>query len=72
MPGSQLEIFEGAGHFPFHTDPARFVELLLEFMNTTRPATWSVEQWRQLLRAGRPADASSAGMQDQVVERNAT
>ena len=25
MPGSRLEIFEGAGHFPFHSDPRRFV-----------------------------------------------
>ena len=23
MPGSRLEIFEGAGHFPLHSDPAR-------------------------------------------------
>ncbi len=28
MPGSRLEIFEGAGHFPFHTDPARFLSLV--------------------------------------------
>ena len=28
MPGSRLEIFEGAGHFPFHSDPARFVALV--------------------------------------------
>ena len=24
MPGSQLEVFAGAGHFPHHDDPARF------------------------------------------------
>ena len=26
MPGSQLEIFENSGHFPFHDDPARFLD----------------------------------------------
>jgi pimeloyl-ACP methyl ester carboxylesterase len=51
MPGSRLEIFPDAGHFPFHTDPQRFVGLLEEFLGGTEPARWSPEQWRQLLRA---------------------
>ncbi|GAA2897605.1 alpha/beta hydrolase [Pseudonocardia halophobica] len=51
MPGSRLEIFPDAGHFPFHTDPHRFVGLLEEFLSGTEPARWSPEQWRQLLRA---------------------
>ncbi|HEX2298324.1 MAG TPA: alpha/beta hydrolase, partial [Pseudonocardiaceae bacterium] len=50
MPGSRLEVFESAGHFPFHTDPARFVAVLEDFLATTEPARWSAEQWRQLLR----------------------
>ncbi|MFF7333081.1 alpha/beta fold hydrolase [Streptomyces sp. NPDC008150] len=54
MPGSRLEIFEGAGHFPFHADPARFVALVEEFTRTTAPADWSRDHWRELLRAGRP------------------
>jgi hypothetical protein len=48
-----LEIFEGAGHFPFHADPARFLALVEDFIETTRPADWSTERWRELLRAGR-------------------
>jgi pimeloyl-ACP methyl ester carboxylesterase len=52
MPGSRLEVFEGAGHFPFHTDPVRFVRVVEDFLATTEPATWSAEQWRQLLRTG--------------------
>ena len=55
MPGSRLEIFEGAGHFPFRTDPARFVREIEDFCETTLPSTWSVEQWRMLLRNGRAA-----------------
>ncbi len=56
VPGEfELEIFEGAGHFPFHSDPARFLALVEEFASTTSPADWSREHWRELLRAGRPA-----------------
>jgi pimeloyl-ACP methyl ester carboxylesterase len=53
MPGSRLEIFEDAGHFPFHADPARFLALVEDFIETTRPTDWSTERWRELLRAGR-------------------
>ncbi|WP_347343501.1 alpha/beta fold hydrolase [Jatrophihabitans telluris] len=54
MPGSRLEIFSGAGHFPFHAEPERFVALLEDFLASTAPANWSLEQWRELLRSGRP------------------
>ncbi|MGX1273474.1 alpha/beta fold hydrolase [Streptomyces phaeoluteigriseus] len=59
MPGSRLEIFEGAGHFPFHTDPARFRSLVAEFTRTTAPADWSPDHWRGLLRGGRPGAGAS-------------
>ncbi|WNI26799.1 alpha/beta fold hydrolase [Streptomyces sp. ITFR-16] len=54
MPGSRLEIFDGAGHFPFHSDPDRFCALVDHFIRTTTPADWSPERWRILLRKGRP------------------
>jgi pimeloyl-ACP methyl ester carboxylesterase len=78
MPGSRLEVFEGAGHFPFRTDPARFVTVLEEFLATTTPSQWGAEGWRDLLRAGRPAAveySESSGYQDglrAVSERSAT
>ncbi|MGW8724925.1 alpha/beta fold hydrolase [Streptomyces sp. NPDC055808] len=53
MPGSRLEVFEGAGHFPFHTDPARFLALVEDFIESTPPADWSPGHWHDLLRAGR-------------------
>ena len=37
MPGSRLELFEGAGHFPHLDDPVRFVSLLSEFVAGTEP-----------------------------------
>jgi pimeloyl-ACP methyl ester carboxylesterase len=55
MTGSELVIFEGAGHFPFRSDPARFVRVLTDFMATTDPATWEPADWRRLLREGPPA-----------------
>ncbi|MEQ3553968.1 alpha/beta hydrolase [Pseudonocardia nematodicida] len=61
MPGSRLEIFDDAGHFPFHTDPPRFVRLLEEFVDSTEPARWSPEQWRQLLRCPPPAQLDRPG-----------
>ena len=75
MPGSRLEIFEDAGHFPFHNDPARFVAVLEDFCATTQPSTWSVEQWRELLRTGRMNDSEPALPTRELVlecERNAT
>ncbi len=68
MPGSRLEIFDDAGHFPFHTDPARFVRLIDDFVASTEPARWSREQWRQLLRS-QPA---GPGPGETGAERSAT
>jgi hypothetical protein len=53
MPGSRLEIFDDAGHFPHHQDAHRFLAVLCEFMDTTEPAHYSAAQWRTLLRTGR-------------------
>jgi pimeloyl-ACP methyl ester carboxylesterase len=49
MPNSRLEIFEGAGHFPFNDDPDRFVALLHDFIATTEPATFDDDLVRQLM-----------------------
>jgi pimeloyl-ACP methyl ester carboxylesterase len=76
MPGSRLEIFEGAGHFPFHTDPARFLTLVEEFTGTTTPAHWSREHWRDLLCEGRPGVTAQGGATErdlrEASERSAT
>jgi pimeloyl-ACP methyl ester carboxylesterase len=76
MPSSRLEIFEGAGHFPFHTDPARFLALVGEFTGTTSPAHWSREHWRDLLCEGRPGVTAQGGATErdlrEASERSAT
>jgi pimeloyl-ACP methyl ester carboxylesterase len=52
MPGSRLEIFEGSGHFPFHDDPARFIDVVQRFIDTTGPAEYDQGALRELLRTG--------------------
>jgi len=41
MPGSRLEVFAGAGHFPHHHDPVRFLAVVRDFLATTAPASYS-------------------------------
>jgi len=38
MPGSRLEIFEEAGHFPHLDNPIRFAAVLRDFLEDTEPA----------------------------------
>jgi pimeloyl-ACP methyl ester carboxylesterase len=66
MPGSQLEIFEGSGHFPFHDDPDRFVEAVERFIDSTEPAVYDQEYLRNLLRSGRSDGAMSGSVDTRV------
>jgi pimeloyl-ACP methyl ester carboxylesterase len=53
MPGSRLELLEGAGHFPQLEEPHRFAELLAAFIAETEPAELNTETMRErLLGAG--------------------
>jgi pimeloyl-ACP methyl ester carboxylesterase len=51
MPDSRLEIFEGAGHFPFNEDPERFARVVTDFVATTDAPPFDAGRLRrQLLR----------------------
>jgi pimeloyl-ACP methyl ester carboxylesterase len=50
MPHSRLEIFPGAGHFPFNDDPGRFVTVVRDFVRSTRPASIDPDRMERLLR----------------------
>jgi pimeloyl-ACP methyl ester carboxylesterase len=52
MPHSRLEVFPGAGHFPFNDDPERFVAVISDFIATTTPAELDEEEITARLRAG--------------------
>jgi pimeloyl-ACP methyl ester carboxylesterase len=53
MPGSRLEIFEGAGHFVHCDAPDRFVEALTDFMGSTVPGRVSDADLRGLVDLAR-------------------
>jgi len=52
VPASRLEIFEDAGHFPHVDDPQRFLDVLLDFIETTDPAEVDADAWQGMLKAG--------------------
>jgi pimeloyl-ACP methyl ester carboxylesterase len=75
IPGSVLEIFDEAGHFPHHTNPARFVQLVHDFAERTTPAEFDRDDWRIRLRRGtqvvpapRAADAPASSEVLQATE----
>ena len=66
LAGSQLEIFEGAGHFPHHHDPERFIRVVQNFLDETKAATYDRAHWRKVLETGpqpiSPKDSSSGSL----------
>lgn len=50
MPGSRLEVFDDAGHFPQLDEPLRFARTLADFIDSTEPADLDSESMR--LRLG--------------------
>jgi len=62
MPGSRLELFEEAGHFPHLDDPLKFARMLEAFFHETVPARLDADDMRELVLA---RDARSA----QALER---
>ena len=60
IPGSEFEIFDEAGHFPHHTDPARFVGSCATSWRGTDPGATSTGHWRRAppARPDRRADAA--------------
>jgi pimeloyl-ACP methyl ester carboxylesterase len=53
IPGSRLEIFDRAGHFPHRDEPEHFVTVVEDFLDHTAPALYDPARWRRLLRDGR-------------------
>jgi pimeloyl-ACP methyl ester carboxylesterase len=52
LPASRLETFADSGHFPQLDEPERFIDVLLDFIDTTLPAELGAEGWRELLKTG--------------------
>jgi pimeloyl-ACP methyl ester carboxylesterase len=49
MPGSRLELFDQAGHFPQLDDPLRFAQTLESFLAETEPARLDTGMMRKLV-----------------------
>jgi pimeloyl-ACP methyl ester carboxylesterase len=64
LPGSRLEIFDDAGHFPQLHDPVRFACTLIDFIETTEPTQMDFtdtdfDRLREIvLRGQRPGGAA--------------
>jgi pimeloyl-ACP methyl ester carboxylesterase len=50
MPGARLVIFDRAGHFPHRDQPARFVDVVRDFIESTDPSAHLRGQWREILQ----------------------
>ncbi|MGZ8176688.1 alpha/beta fold hydrolase [Williamsia sp. SKLECPSW1] len=79
MPHSVLESFTGAGHFPHHDDPARFVTAVERFIAATQPMEHDTDEWADLLTAGPnvtnltgPLSVQEEVLSELAAERSAT
>ncbi len=52
IPGSRLEIFSGAGHYPYLEDPELFAAIFLDFVQTTRPRQVTAHAMRGAAQPG--------------------
>ena len=57
MPGSRLEVFDEAGHFPQLDEPLRFARTLEDFFRETEPARLDAAMMRELLLGHDPSSA---------------
>mgnify|MGYP001813127782 CR=1 FL=1 len=55
-PHARLSMYEGAGHFPHHREPERFVAELTDFVASSDPAEFDEVQFRSYLRTGATPD----------------
>jgi pimeloyl-ACP methyl ester carboxylesterase len=59
LPGSSLQIFEGAGHFPHAEQPTRFAELLTHFLTNTRASRSDLQSLRRRLQSATDLQSSA-------------
>jgi len=50
VPGSRFELFERAGHFPHLDEPARFTDMLMDWISSTEPAQPDQARFRAAIR----------------------
>jgi pimeloyl-ACP methyl ester carboxylesterase len=60
MPGSRLELFPRAGHFPHHDEPVAFAAVVRDFVESTEPAAVDADDLRDLVLARSQAARAAA------------
>jgi pimeloyl-ACP methyl ester carboxylesterase len=50
--GSRLEVFHESGHFPQLDEPERFLDVVVDFIDSTEPSDLDATEWRELLKTG--------------------
>jgi pimeloyl-ACP methyl ester carboxylesterase len=50
IKGSVLKVYRDVGHFPHLDEPERFVDDLVDFIDSTEPAHGSDREWQELIR----------------------
>lgn len=74
IPGSELVTFAGAGHFPFRYDPARFVNVIEDFVARHDPVDFDPVSWRALMseqsddQAAAPNSETLAAVRDAIAD----
>jgi pimeloyl-ACP methyl ester carboxylesterase len=58
IPGSRLELFERAGHFPHLDDPRRFARVLVDFVSSTPAARLEPQTLRERILARSAASSA--------------
>jgi pimeloyl-ACP methyl ester carboxylesterase len=56
IPGSKVVVIDDAGHFPHVETPERFLEVLLDFIDTTEPARFGAADLQHLLKQRAPVE----------------
>src|SRR5436190_3646223 len=49
LPGSRLEVFADSGHFPQLDEPERFLDVLVDFIDSSEPAALTADGFRERL-----------------------
>ena len=70
-PARAWTSFQGSGHFPFHDDPARFIDVVQRFIDTTTPCQYDQTALRTLLRTGRGDQTVTGSADTRVAVLNA-
>src|SRR5512144_1907563 len=70
IPGSRLEVFEDAGHFPHLCDPERFANVLRGFIHDTSPRRYDPARWREMLATAPPTREPGTSATDDYAEPN--